>query len=70
MERTGRATGIHMEILDEILAMMRSGGEIKPGEQNVLGTSCSQFERERELCPKTGSPLFAERSFELKPGNV
>ena len=68
MERTGRATGIHMEILDEILAMMRSGGEIKPGEQNVLGTSCSQFER--EFCPKTGSPLFAERSFELKPGNV
>ena len=46
MERTGRATGIHMEILDEILAMMRCGGEIKPGEQNVLGTSCSQFERE------------------------
>ena len=57
MERTGRATGIHMEISDEILGMMRYGGEIKHGEQNFLGTSCSQFARERVL-PKNWLASF------------
>ena len=69
MERTGRATGIHMEILVEIPAMMRYGCEIKPEQQNVLGTTCSQFARERErVLQKNGQPLFSDGSYEIKSG--
>ena len=44
-------------ISDEILGMMRYDGEIKHGEQNFLGTSCSQFARERVL-PKNWLASF------------
>ena len=69
MERTGRATGIHMEILDEILGMMRWGGEIKPKEQNFLGTH-NLLERESFTTKLAAASFLRWISYEFKPGHV